>query len=203
MLGALTDNACRRRGMTWKFTSRPCACSANARLRHHRGHALGRRFVSGAPVNPYRTRVENLSLGAITTRPASYRRHRSAHRGRRRGQKPPLATNLVRLIAANCPSVAAVAALRHVGTKVGFSSLGPEVALRHRAARKRPGTLLYPSLRRPTLGQRHLLRVPTLTVTPTSTSARAFLTHRGGHALMVSANGNLTPALVTDRRWKW
>ena len=30
---------------------------------------------------------------------------------------------------ANCPGVIAVAALRHVGTKVGFSDLGPEIAL--------------------------------------------------------------------------
>ena len=29
---------------------------------------------------------------------------------------------------ANCPGVIAVAGLRHVGTKVGFSDLGPEVA---------------------------------------------------------------------------
>jgi serine protease len=29
----------------------------------------------------------------------------------------------------NCPGVAAVAAIRHAGSKVGFSSLGPEVAL--------------------------------------------------------------------------
>ena len=30
---------------------------------------------------------------------------------------------------ANCPGVVAVAALRHVGTKVGFSDLGPEIAI--------------------------------------------------------------------------
>jgi serine protease len=30
---------------------------------------------------------------------------------------------------ANCPGVIAVAGLRHAGTKVGFSDLGPEIAL--------------------------------------------------------------------------
>ena len=30
---------------------------------------------------------------------------------------------------ANCPGVAAIAGLRHAGTKVGFSSLGPEIAV--------------------------------------------------------------------------
>ncbi len=30
---------------------------------------------------------------------------------------------------ANCPGVAAVAAIRHAGSKVGFSNLGPEVTL--------------------------------------------------------------------------
>ena len=29
----------------------------------------------------------------------------------------------------NCPGVAAIAAIRHAGSKVGFSSLGPEVTL--------------------------------------------------------------------------
>ena len=29
----------------------------------------------------------------------------------------------------NCPGVIAVAALRHVGTKVGFSDVGPEIAI--------------------------------------------------------------------------
>ena len=30
---------------------------------------------------------------------------------------------------ANCPGVIAVGGLRHVGTKVGYSDLGPEVAI--------------------------------------------------------------------------
>ena len=30
---------------------------------------------------------------------------------------------------ANCPGVAAVAAMRHAGSKVGFSNLGPEVTI--------------------------------------------------------------------------
>mgnify|MGYP003694384045 CR=1 FL=1 len=99
----------------------------------------------------------------------------------------------------------AVAALRHVGTKVGFSSLGPEVALSApgRQLRKRPGTLpLLLDYDGATLGQRHLLRVPTLTVTPTSTSARAFpRPSRAGIAAPGGARrtATLTPALVTDR----
>src|SRR6184192_2672814 len=49
---------------------------------------------------------------------------------------------------ANCPGVAAVAGIRHVGTKVGYSSLGPEIALSAPAGNcvnTAPGsTCLYP-----------------------------------------------------------
>ena len=86
--------------------------------------------VSGVPNNPYPARVENMSLGGT-------------------GSCPQLYADVIRQLTAkgvlvvasagneggpvdapaNCAGVAAVAGLRHAGTKVGYSSLGPEVAL--------------------------------------------------------------------------
>jgi len=85
--------------------------------------------VPGAPVNPYPARIINMSLGGT-------------------GPCGPYASVIAQLTAlgvtvvvsagndgdavstpANCPGVVAVAGLRHIGTKVGFSNLGPEIAL--------------------------------------------------------------------------
>ena len=43
--------------------------------------------------------------------------------------KPPPNTRLPSYSTSDCPGVMAVAGVRHVGTKVGFSDLGPAVAL--------------------------------------------------------------------------
>src|SRR6266853_688752 len=86
--------------------------------------------VSGVPNNPYPARIENMSLGGTGTCPQLY--------ADVIGQ---LTAKGVLVVAsagneggpvdapANCAGVAAVAGLRHAGTKVGYSSLGPEVAL--------------------------------------------------------------------------
>ncbi len=86
--------------------------------------------VPGVPDNPTPAQVMNLSLGSRGNCSAAY---------------PPVLSELanrgVLVVSsagneggpvsapANCPGVLAVAALRHVGTKVGFSNLGPQVAL--------------------------------------------------------------------------
>src|SRR5207302_7317909 len=101
------------------------------------------------PNNPYPARIENLSLGATSTCPQAYI-----------DVINELAAKGVLVVAsagneggpvdapANCPGVAAVAGLRHAGTKVGYSSLGPEVALSAPAGNcvnTAPGsTCLYP-----------------------------------------------------------
>lgn len=86
--------------------------------------------VSGAPVNPTPARVLNLSLGSTSPCEPSYREVI---------QELTALKVLVVISAgnegtvvsspANCPGVAAVAAIRHAGSKVGFSNLGPEVAI--------------------------------------------------------------------------
>ncbi len=86
--------------------------------------------VNGVPDNPFPARIINLSLGGSGACTNSYQ----------------LAVNQVVALGAlvvasagneggpvdapgNCTGVAAVAGLRHIGTKVGFSSLGPEVTV--------------------------------------------------------------------------
>jgi serine protease len=86
--------------------------------------------VSGVPNNPYPARIENMSLGGTGACPQLY--------ADVIGQ---LTAKGVLVVAsagneggpvdapANCAGVAGVAGLRHAGTKVGYSSLGPEIAL--------------------------------------------------------------------------
>jgi hypothetical protein len=89
--------------------------------------------VPGIPNNPTPARVINLSLGGAGSCPQSYIDSINAITG-----KP---TPVVIVASAgnstghgvttpgNCPGVIAVAGLRHTGTKVGYSGLGPEVTI--------------------------------------------------------------------------
>jgi len=86
--------------------------------------------VSGAPNNPYPARIENMSLGAPGSCLHIYIDTISqlAAKGvlvvvSAGNEGGPVASP------ANCPGAAGVAGLRHAGTKVGYSSLGPEVAV--------------------------------------------------------------------------
>jgi len=87
--------------------------------------------VPGVPANPYPARVINMSLGAPGACPAGYADVVSeivaagtvivVSAGNSAGQ--------ALTAPANCSGVIGVAALRHVGTKVGFSDLGLDVAI--------------------------------------------------------------------------
>src|SRR5436853_259909 len=86
--------------------------------------------VSGAPDNPYPARIENMSLGAPGSCLQIYIDTISqlAAKGvlvvvSAGNEGGPVASP------ANCLGAAGVAGLRHAGTKVGYSSLGPEVAV--------------------------------------------------------------------------
>jgi hypothetical protein len=86
--------------------------------------------ISGVPDNPYPADIVNLSLGGTGSCPSSYKNLIStltrmgvlmvASAGNESGPVD---------IPANCPGVLAVAGLRNIGTKVGYSSLGPEVGI--------------------------------------------------------------------------
>lgn len=160
--------------------------------------------VPGVPANPHPARVINLSLGgsgscAGTVYPSII------------GQLAAAGVTVV--VAAgneeggpvdspgNCAGVIAVAALRNVGTKVGFSSIGPQVAISAPGGNciNTSGACLYPILTTTNSG----------TTTPVAGDASytnssnpslgtSFSTPlvSGTAALMLSINPSLTPAQV-------
>ncbi|MDE2565548.1 MAG: S8 family serine peptidase, partial [Burkholderiales bacterium] len=87
--------------------------------------------VAGVPANPHPARVINLSLGGDGPCTSAYTD--ALGQLSSRGVVVVVAAGNGEGVAVsapgNCPGVIAVAGLRNVGTKVGFSSVGPEVAL--------------------------------------------------------------------------
>lgn len=134
MIGALTNNATGVSGLSWTSWILPvrvlgkCGGSDSdiiAGMRWAAGLA-----VPGVPLNPTPARVLNLSLGSTSSCEFSYRDVIEELTARKvlvvisAGNEGTQVSS-----PANCPGVAAIAALRHAGSKVGFSNLGPEVTL--------------------------------------------------------------------------
>jgi serine protease len=134
VLGAITNNGTGIAGMTWNPYILPVRalgkCGGyDSDIIAGIQWAVGM-SVSGVPDNPYPADIINLSLGGTGSCGSDY-------------------TNLINsltpmgvLVVAsagnggasvdapgNCPGVLAVAGLRNVGTKVGYSSFGPEVGI--------------------------------------------------------------------------
>ncbi len=134
IIGAMTENATGVAGITWQGRILPV-------------RSLGRCggddsdiiagvlwaagiHVSGVPDNPEPASIINLSLGSVGSCTASWRDAISQVVARGAlvvvsagNEGGPVDSP------ANCPGVAAVAGLRHAGTKVGFSSLGREITV--------------------------------------------------------------------------
>ena len=134
ILAAIANNATGIAGMTWSGWVLPVRvlgkCGGyDSDILAAMAWAAGN-HVDGAPQNPYPARIINMSLGAVGSCPQSYQ-----------DVVDELVAEGILIVVsagneggpvdapANCAGVAAVAALRQVGTKVGFSSLGPEIAL--------------------------------------------------------------------------
>ena len=134
LLGALSNNGTGIAGMTWSAWLLPVRvlgkCGGlDSDIVAGMLWAAGI-HVNGVPDNPYPARIENMSLGGTGACPQQYIDVVSQ-----------LTAKGVLVVAsagnegglvdtpANCPGVAGVAGIRHAGTKVGYSSLGPEVAL--------------------------------------------------------------------------
>jgi serine protease len=134
IVGALTDNAIGVAGITWRGRILPVRGIGNcdgtdSDLIQAMLWSAGVP-VSGVPDNPTPAKLINMSFGSGGSCPASWRDAIS--------QVVARGTLLVVSAGneggpvnspANCPGVAAVAGIRHAGTKVGFSSLGREIAL--------------------------------------------------------------------------
>jgi serine protease len=134
MIGALTNNSAGVAGLSWNSFILPvrvlgkCGGLDSDILAGMRW-AAGLR-VNGAADNPTPARIINASFGSDGACEPSYRDVIEELRARKvllvisAGNEGTVVSS-----PANCPGVAAVAAIRHAGSKVGFSSLGPEVTL--------------------------------------------------------------------------
>jgi serine protease len=134
ILGALTNNGVGIAGMTWNPYLLPVRalgkCGGyDSDIITGMQWAAGM-SVTGVPDNPYPADIINLSLGGTGSCPSAYASAIST-----------LTTMGVLIVVSagnesgpvdapgNCGGVLAVAGLRNIGTKVGYSSLGPEVGI--------------------------------------------------------------------------
>ncbi|MDE2277687.1 MAG: S8 family serine peptidase, partial [Burkholderiales bacterium] len=159
--------------------------------------------VAGVPANPHPARVVNLSLGGDGPCTTAYTDAIGQLAGR--GVVVVVAAGNGEGVAVsapgNCPGVIAVTGLRNVGTKVGFSSVGPEAAIGAPG-----GNCINIAAGQPCL-------YPILTTTNSGLTTPAANTYSDGSnysvgtsfstplvagtaALMLSANPALTPAQV-------
>ena len=134
MIGALTNNAAGVAGLDWNSFILPvrvlgkCGGIDSDILAGMRW-AAGL-HVNGVADNPTPARVLNMSLGSDGACEPSYRDVIEELTARKvlvvisAGNEGTVVSS-----PANCPGVAAIAAIRHAGSKVGFSSLGPEVTI--------------------------------------------------------------------------
>jgi serine protease len=151
LVGAMTNNALGIAGTGWDLNVLPVRALGKcggfvsdiaAGIRWAAGLS-----VPGVPANPHPARVVNLSLGSANRCDSAYQAAIDAVR----------AAGVVVVAAAgnegvavnqpgNCVGVVTVAGVRHVGTKVGYSNLGPEVTLAAPAGNcvNLSGTCLYP-----------------------------------------------------------
>jgi serine protease len=134
ILGAITNNATGIAGLTWSSWILPVRalgkCGGSDSDIEAAMLWAGGIHVDGVPDNPHPANIENLSIGAAGSCPQSYQEVIGTLTARgvlivvsAGNAGGPVSAP------ANCPGVAAIAGLRHAGTKVGFSNLGPEIAL--------------------------------------------------------------------------
>jgi serine protease len=134
ILGAISNNGVGIAGMSWSGWILPVRvlgkCGGyDSDILAGMAWAAGN-HVDGVPDNPYPARIVNMSLGAVGSCPQSYQEILDV-----------LVSEGVLVVVsagneggpvdapANCAGVAGIAGVRQAGTKVGFSSLGPEIAL--------------------------------------------------------------------------
>jgi serine protease len=205
ILGAITNNSAGIAGVTWGATILPvrvlgkCGGSDSDILDAMRW-AAGL-HVDGVPDNTHPARIINMSLGATG----------NCTSAEQIVVNEVLALGVLVVVSAgneggpvdapaNCVGVAGIAGLRNVGTKVGFSSLGPQVALAAPAGNcvNTTGACLYPIDTTSNAGT----TTPTVNgytdqLNPSLGTSFSAPIVSGIAALMASVNSNLTaPQLI-------
>ena len=134
MLGALSNNGAGIAGLNWAGWILPVRVlgkcgGSDSDILSAMLWAAGV-HVAGVPDNPYPAQIINMSLGSASGNCTSY--------DLVIGQLKALGVLVVVSagndggpvdLPAKCAGIAGIAGLRHIGTKVGFSSLGPAIAL--------------------------------------------------------------------------
>ncbi len=215
VLGALTNNDTGIAGMTWNPYLLPVRALGKcggldsdiiAGIMWSVGMTVFDESGNAIPENPYPADIINLSLGgsggscpsdyqSLVTQLTSMGVLVVASAGNESGPVD---------IPGNCPGVLAVAGLRNVGTKVGYSSLGPEVGIGAPAGNCVNVTAGSPCLRSIDTTVNEGLTGPSTngytdqTNTNLGTSFSAPIVS-GIAALMRSVNANLTPPQLIAR----
>ena len=215
VLGALTNNDVGIAGMTWNPYLLPVRALGKcggldsdiiAGIMWSAGLTVFNDSGSPVPDNPYPADIINLSLGGTGGAcPSDYQSLVAqlagmgvlvvASAGNESGPVD---------IPANCPGVLAVAGLRNVGTKVGYSSLGPEVGIGAPAGNCVNVTAGSPCLRSIDTTINEGLTIPAdsgYTDQNNSNLGTSFSAPivSGIAALMRAANANLTPPQLIAR----
>ncbi len=205
IVGALSNNAAGMAGVSWGVRLLPLRVLGKC-AGFQSDIVAGMRWavgitVPGLPANPTPARVLNLSLGGTGSCGSTYQS----------AVNDVLAQGAVVVVSAgnsaghavaapaNCTGVITVAGLRHIGTKVGFSDVGTEVAISAPGGNcvNTSGSCLFPILSASNAG----LQGPTSSIytdgfnITVGTSFSAPLVS-GVAALMLSVQPQLTPAQV-------
>ena len=168
LIGATTNNAVGMSGVGWNVMVLPVRVLGRcggydsdiiAAMRWAGGVSqnVGTNAIVNVP-NPYPARVLNMSLGSQGVCTAAYQD--VVNELRTAGVTVVAAagndTGLKVAVPANCQGAIAVAGVRHIGSKVGYSNIGPEVALAAPAGNcvNLQGPCLYPLLTTINLGRR-------------------------------------------------
>jgi serine protease len=219
ILGAITDNAQGVAGMSWQGWIEPVRVLG--KCGGYDSDIIAAMYwaagfpVSGVPANPYPARIINMSLGSADSSCMPTSVNVCCPQSYQSVTDDLIGAGVLVVVAAgneggpvdvpaNCAGVAAVAGLRHIGTKVGYSSLGPEIALSAPA-----GNCVNTGA-----GQPCLFSIVTTTNTGTTSPATNTYTDEtnfnvgtsfsapivaGVAGLMLAANGNLTPDQLIGR----
>lgn len=209
LVGAATNNGIGMAGTGWNVRVQPVRALGKcfgldsdivAAMRWSAGIA-----VPGVPANPTPARVLNLSLGGEGACTAAYRAavDEVVAAGRVVVAAAGNSAGHAVSVPANCPGVIGVTGLRHVGTKVGFSDLGPEISISAPGGNcvATSGGCQYPILTTSNAGTTTPVAgsgIYTDALAPSVGTSFAAPLVAGTAALMLSARPDLTPAQVRD-----